>query len=64
MSASARLESAADSGMTLGELWSFIQAAEDVGIDPRETVKVRIGWRSNLLVIEATDTTTKDKNHE
>lgn len=55
MSAPVRLESAADSGMTLGELWSFIQAAEAAGIDPRETVRVRIGWKSNLLVVEATN---------
>jgi hypothetical protein len=40
-------------GLTLADLNAFTQAALAQGIDPRVSVQVRVGWRSQLTEIHA-----------
>ncbi|WP_159702432.1 hypothetical protein [Arthrobacter sp. 18067] len=35
-------------GMTLGDLMQFVQEAEAAGVDPRETVLVRVGFTAQI----------------
>jgi hypothetical protein len=41
-------------GMTLADLIQFVQAAEAAGVDPRRPVKVRCGFRGQILRLDAT----------
>lgn len=40
-------------GMTVGDLWAFSQDALNLGIDPREPIKVTTGWRQQIIKLEA-----------
>ena len=40
-------------GMTVGDLWAFSQDALNLGIDPREPIKVTTGWRLQIIKLEA-----------
>jgi hypothetical protein len=40
-------------GMTVGDLWAFTQDALNLGIDPREPIKVTTGWRQQIWKLEA-----------
>jgi hypothetical protein len=40
-------------GMTVGDLWAFAQDALNLGIDPREPIKVTTGWRQQIWKLEA-----------
>lgn len=40
-------------GMTLGDMMQFIQEADRIGIDPRTVLKIRTGWRSQIMRIRA-----------
>lgn len=35
-------------GLTLGDLMQFVQEADAAGIDPRETVLVRVGFAAQI----------------
>ena len=39
-------------GMTLADLIQLVQLAEASGVDPREPVKVRCGFRGQILRLE------------
>lgn len=39
------------SGMTLGELYAFTQAALARDVDPRNPIRVTVGWRAQIQVI-------------
>jgi hypothetical protein len=45
---------ASSKGMTLADLIQFVQAAESAGVDPREPVKVRCGFRGQIIRLELT----------
>ncbi|PMQ21605.1 hypothetical protein CIK84_08775 [Glutamicibacter arilaitensis] len=38
-------------GLTLGDLLQFAQQAIDAGADPREVVRVMVGWKGQALAI-------------
>ncbi|QGJ93524.1 hypothetical protein SEA_MUFASA8_76 [Arthrobacter phage Mufasa8] len=35
-------------GLTLAEIYQFVQEADAAGIDPREPVVIKVGFRSQL----------------
>ena len=40
-------------GLTIGELYAFIQETEALNLDPRTPIKVSIGWRQQVQTITA-----------
>lgn len=51
-----RIERSAEdkkTGMTVADLWAFSQDALNLGIDPREPIKVTTGWRLQIIKLEA-----------
>lgn len=38
-------------GLTLGDLLQFTQQAVDRGGDPREVIRVKVGWKGQALAI-------------
>jgi hypothetical protein len=42
-------------GLTLGELYQFVQAADAAGVDPRQPVTIQVGFRSQLKAVSVTN---------
>lgn len=38
-------------GLTLGDVLQFAQQAIDAGTDPREVVRVKVGWKAQAIAI-------------
>lgn len=38
-------------GMTIADLVQFVQDCERMGLDPRTVVKIRTGWKQQILRI-------------
>lgn len=51
------------SGLTVADLFQFVQLAEREGVDPRTPVKVRVGFRQQLVAITADPVLTQREPH-
>lgn len=38
-------------GLTLGDVLQFVQQAIEAGADPRDVVRVKVGWKGQALAI-------------